>query len=57
MLTRFALVAQPEEQEISNLPVAGSIPAGRAKRQATREAVRRCQREVSDAGVRDERHE
>jgi hypothetical protein len=28
----FAPVAQSEEQEISNLPVAGSIPAGRADR-------------------------
>ncbi len=28
---RSVLVAQPEEQEISNLPVAGSIPAGHAR--------------------------
>lgn len=29
----FVVVAQTEEQEISNLPVAGSIPAGNAKRE------------------------
>ena len=29
-LVVLVLVAQPEEQEISNLPVAGSIPAGHA---------------------------
>lgn len=32
----WALVAQPEEQEISNLPVAGSNPAKRANKKALR---------------------